>query len=166
MRTTLIFLVAVLTASIGFSQQLDLQAGIRTGVSNGLTCRILTGPVSYTEGMLLSRNRGVQLYVLRGETVSVSKIPIEGFSYSSAWGGHVGFTGSTSWRNENQFRSNIFMPVIGIDYYMALNFTLRNFPITFSVDYKPFVEIVPDRILRMNLWDFGFTVRYQFTTKI
>jgi hypothetical protein len=166
MKTTLIFLIAVLTAGFGFSQQLDLQAGIRSGVSNGLTCRVLTGPGTYTEGMLLSRNRGAQLYVLRGQTIPLSKVPVEGFSYSSAWGGHVGFSGFNPRREEYSYRRNIFMPVLGIDYYLALNFTMLKFPLTLSVDYKPFVEIVPDRIFRMNLWDFGFTVRYQFTTKI
>jgi hypothetical protein len=127
MKSAIVIAFLLLVSMGGYAQQLDLQAGTRSGVSNGLTCRILTGPDTYTEGMLLSRNRGVQLYVLRGQTLKLSKIPMEGFSYSSGWGGHVGFAGSRLWNRDEYYHRNALMPVLGIDYYMALNFTFRNF---------------------------------------
>ena len=150
------------------AQEFDLEGGIRTGVSNGLSMRMYPGPVAHSEAMLLTRNRGVQFAIFLGSTDELYQIPMPGFSLSKAWGGHLGFAGTKvrSLDEEYYYTRYRRVPVLGIDYYLGLNYTLNRIPLTFTIDYKPFAEILPERFLRINLWDFGFGIRYQFSTKI
>jgi hypothetical protein len=164
----IISLAFAIILSVNLSaQEMDIEGGIRTGVSNGITLRMLTGPDSYTEAMLLTRNHGVQFALFLGSTDKLYNVPVPGFSLSKGWGGHLGVTGIKMHTGEEYYYSRYRrVPVLGVDYYLGLNYTLNRIPLTFTIDYKPFAEILPERFLRINLWDFGFGIRYQFSTKI
>ncbi len=166
MKTIILSLLLILSATSLQSQEIDIQAGIRSGYSNGLSCRVLTGTGQWTEAMLLGRDRGVQLYLFFGKSAELPRFGAHGFGFSTAWGIHVGSAG----RNYRPYRAYSnergLLPVAGVDFLASLDFRLKKFPLIISADYKPFAEIIPDRFFRVNLWDFGISLRYQFTTKI
>ncbi|MPM70021.1 hypothetical protein SDC9_116972 [bioreactor metagenome] len=164
MKRYLIILVLSACPLFGFSQEYDLEAGVRSGLGSGITFRVHTGMDNWLEGMLLNRDNGVQLYVLKGKTVPLAHTPVIPLSLQTAFGAHAGSTRSLYYPGESMgyFR---LLPVVGADFYMALSYQFNRFPCSLSVDYKPFAELVPDRFIHVNLWDFGFTLRYQFTTK-
>jgi len=147
-------------------QQLDLQAGIRSGVASGLTVRMMDGPDTWTEGMLLNRNHGIQLYVLKGETRPFPGVCFPYLTLNMGWGAHVGNTASRRYDRFDDVERYNHVPVIGADFFLSAEYTLKAFPLSIALDYKPFAEIVPDRLMRVNLWDFGCTIRYHFTSKI
>lgn len=149
---------------LGFSQEYDLEAGLRSGVSSGISLRINTGIDQWFEGMLLNRDRGVQLYVLKGKTIPLDHTPFIPLSLQTAFGAHAGSTRSIYYPGESFARYRL-LPVVGADFYMALSYQFTRFPCSLAVDFKPFAELAPDRFVSVNLWDFGFTFRYQFTTK-
>jgi len=165
MKTIIFTLVLLVTTATAYSQGYEMQAGIRSGVSSGLTLRVLTGADSWSEAMLLNRNHGVQLYVLKGQNFPFPSIPLANISLSVAWGGHIGSTASVCNYWHEGFERYRSVPVLGADFLLSANYTLKCFPLSVSLDYKPFAELVPDRIMRINLWDFGCTIRYQFTLK-
>jgi len=166
MKKCLIGLVLIMSAWITNGQQLDLQAGIRSGVAPGLSVRMMDGPDTWTEGMLLNRNRGIQLYVLKGETRPFPGVYLPNLTMSMGWGGHVGNTASQHYDWFYEVERYNHVPVIGADFYLSAGYTLNVIPLSIAIDYKPFAEIVPDRLMRINLWDFGCTIRYHFTSKI
>jgi len=169
MKKSLLTIFLLITASAAFSQGYELQAGLRSGVSSGLTLRVLTGADSWSEAMLLNRNHGVQLYVLKGKTLPFSTLCSRSIASSLtldvAWGGHIGSTGSIRDYWDEDWVRYRRVPVIGADLLLSAAYTLKWLPLSISLDYKPFAELVPDRIMRINLWDFGCTIRYQFTSK-
>jgi len=166
MKKCVIALLFLMTFGATNGQQLELQAGIRSGVASGLTVRLMDGPDTWTEGMLLNRNRGVQLYVLRGETRPFPGVCFPYLTLNMGWGAHVGNTSSRryDWIEETERYNRV--PVIGADFFLSAEYTLKVIPLSIALDYKPFAEIVPDRLMRINLWDFGCTIRYHFTSKI
>ena len=147
-----------------FSQSIDMEAGLRSGLSSGVTLRVHTGSNDWVEGMLLSRNQGLQLVVLKGKNTPYligRNFPL---TLQTAFGGHIGNVRSDYHTGELYFDRR-WLPVAGVDFFLAATYQFARFPVSLSLDYKPFAELDPDRFLRVNLWDFGFSIRYQFTSK-
>lgn len=81
-------------------------------------------------------------------------------------GGHVGYTrymvkesrleGDTWYYRE----ANHTSPVIGGDFILGAEYTFERVPVSLSLDYKPYVELFGEENFRIDLWDFGFSVRY------
>jgi len=162
-RTVALFLSLCLSMS-AFAQSIDMEAGLRSGCSSGLSLRVHTGSSDWVEGMLLSRNQGIQLVVLKGKNnpyVIGRNIPL---TMQTAFGGHIGNVRSDYHTGELYFDRR-WLPVAGVDFFLAATYQFARFPVSLSLDYKPFAELDPDRFLRVNLWDFGFSIRYQFTSK-
>lgn len=148
------------------SQNTEIQAGIRSGTSNGLSCRVLTGFDTFTEAMLLSRHGGTQLYLLMGHNKPLDLFGFHQLTFSTAWGGHLGYTGNESYYHPVIIDRSTPRPVLGADFYAGINYQISRFPLMISADYKPFAELVPGKIMRINLWDFALTLRYTFTINI
>lgn len=146
------------------SQSFDMEAGVRSGLSSGISLRVLTSNNDWVEGMLLSRNHGVQLCVLKGKNTPLLLCRNWPLTMQTAFGAHIGNTRS-AYSPEEFYSAYRQVPVIGADFFLATTYNFNRLPLSFSLDYKPFAEFVPDRFLRINLWDFGFSIRYHFTSK-
>jgi hypothetical protein len=81
------------------------------------------------------------------------------------FGAHAGFYFTNSYRilfREIYFGRDIFTPVVGMDGYLGIEYQLVDTPVSFGVDFQPFMEISLKQLFGLNLWDFGVTVKYRF----
>jgi hypothetical protein len=51
-------------------------------------------------------------------------------------------------------------PLLGIDAVIGLGYRFYKYPVTTGMEFKPFAEHGCYRIFRLDLWDFGFTVKF------
>jgi hypothetical protein len=148
------------------AQNYTREAGIRAGVTSGLTYRqYINDNLSY-EGLMSFRKSGIQFTLLR----QIHELPIFEVSHNLfllyGYGGHVGFF--------NDYEYNIFLnsyvyyserkftPVGGVDGFGALEYRLDDLPLSFCVDFKPYFEISAYQFFKINLWDFAFALKYRF----
>ncbi len=141
-----------------------MEVGLRSGVSSGFSLRVYTGYSDWAEGLLLGRDGGLQLTVLKGKSIPYLIGHHSPLTLQTAFGGHIGNVRS-DYRSGEYYYNRRCLPVAGVDFFLAATYQFPRFPLSLSLDYKPFAELNPDRFLHINLWDFGFTVRYQFTSK-
>ncbi|MFA9390653.1 MAG: hypothetical protein ACERKD_12645 [Prolixibacteraceae bacterium] len=145
----------VLITSVGFAQNYSTSAGLRGGLSNGLTIKHFIGDNTAVEGLLSSRWKGFDLtglYEIHNEAFDV-----EGLQWYYGGGAHIGFWNgkNVGWANDTENYS-----VIGIDGILGLEYTFSEFPLNVSVDWKPAFNIIG----QTGLWGDGgaLSLRYIF----
>jgi len=52
-------------------------------------------------------------------------------------------------------------PVFGGNFILGIDYRFENAPIRIGVDYKPYVQVFGEEGFRVDLWDLGFTVRFE-----
>jgi hypothetical protein len=80
-------------------------------------------------------------------------------------GFHAGFYFTDSYRifyKEIYYGQDLFTPVVGMDGYIGIDYSLETIPMSFGISYQPFMEISLRQIFGINLWDFGLHARFKF----
>jgi hypothetical protein len=148
------------------AQNYTREAGIRAGVTSGLTYRqYLNENLSY-EALMSFRKSGLQFTLVR----QVHEQPIFEVSHNLyllyGYGGHLGFFNDYEYEilynSDVYYTKRKFTPVAGVDGFAALEYRLYDLPLSFSVDYKPYFEFSAYEFFRINLWDFAFALKYRF----
>jgi len=162
---TVLLMITVLPAE---AQSDNQQAGMRFGYTFGLYYQV-TSPAGNSEvGALMMasfRNGGFQATGLRITYEYALGSLSPDFKLIWGYGGHVGFmfTDNISSMGENfNFPEDRFLPLIGADGYAAIEYTIPPIPLTLTLSYKPFVEMVTPAFFRFIPYDFGFSVAYLF----
>lgn len=52
-------------------------------------------------------------------------------------------------------------PVIGGDFIIGSEYRFETIPLRIGIDYKPYFQFFGDRDFRVDMWDWGFTVRFE-----
>ena len=159
----IIFLLCLSPAA--FSQYYNKEVGMRGGYSSGITFRVnLEEDLSY-EGQLSYRDQGAIFTVIRQKRQEMGMDRLGNWEFLYGFGVHAGFYFTDSYRiffREVYFGREIFTPVIGMDGYVGIDYRLVELPMSFGFSYQPHMEISLKQIFGINLWDFGFHVRYMF----
>jgi hypothetical protein len=159
-------LIALLLISLKVAAQDHLRsAGIRGGLTSGLTFRGYLDPQLAYEGIMSFRGNGLQLTVLRQHFRSTLWNISDGFFLTYGYGGHMGFTNSQSY--EHLFRTvynpdRKFSPLLGLDGYLGMEYHFPGIPVQVGIDYKPFFEFSLYQYFQMSAWDLAFTLKYKF----
>ncbi|MEA3461716.1 MAG: hypothetical protein U9R49_07545 [Bacteroidota bacterium] len=165
MRNFYIIIFLLCLSPAAFSQFYHKEVGIRGGYSSGITFRVnLEEYLSY-EGQLSYRDKGGIFTVLRQQHTEIGMDQVGNWEFVYGMGFHAGFYYTDTYKifgKEFYYGSEIFTPVLGMDGYVGIDYKLVNLPMSFGVSYQPFVEISLMQIFGINLWDFGFHVRYMF----
>lgn len=164
MRKTIIIIFTVLSAN-AIGQFYPLEAGGVGGVSSGLSFRAyLDEDLSY-ETLLSFRGNGAQLHLFRQEHNELHMTEDGSINLVYGFGSHAGFYYSDQYtvffQNINYGR-RVFSPVIGADGFLGLEYRFNDLPLSFGLNYKPYMELSWRQIFTVNLWDFGFTLKYRF----
>ena len=164
MRHALIIILLTCSGT-AFSQFYAKEFGIRGGYSSGFTFRVnLDETLSY-EGQLAYRDNGAIFSVIRQRHQELGMDRHGNWDFVYGFGPHVGFYMTSSYRilfREVYFGREIFTPVFGFDGYMGIEYKLVEAPVSFGINFQPFMEISLKQLFGINLWDFGITVKYRF----
>jgi hypothetical protein len=163
----IIFLIPLIMAPFHIKAQ-DYQTAIslRSGVSSGISLQFFRDESKAIEGLLSFRNNGLQLTVIKEYYRPVLlKHSTHIFAFYG-WGGHLGFEWSTSHYHDD-FPPRVFSsgPSAGLDAIAGAEYRFYKVPVTLGLNFKPFAELSATRFFNLNLWDFGFIVRYAFKSK-
>ncbi|MCK4745483.1 MAG: hypothetical protein KAT15_00530 [Bacteroidales bacterium] len=159
-------ITALLLISIQASgQDFMRSAGIRGGVSSGISYRGFLNPELAYEGLLSFRNNGLQFTILRQHFEPALSQISDGFFVTYGYGGHLGYTNSHTY---NRFYKTVhhpqkkFSPLLGLDGYLGIEYHFPGIPVQVGLDYKPFFELSLNQYFQMSAWDFAFTLKYKF----
>ena len=152
------------------AQENKKQAGFRFGNTTGFTGRIITENNFAFEGILGFRNGGMQIYGLFEQRKPLYLNRMDNMFLYFGGGAHIGFV---RWNEYDQYYDPYhgyydenynwhFGPAFGIDGIIGMEYAFTGAPISLAVDFKPFFEVYGPFLMRVNFWDFGFHIRYNF----
>ncbi len=169
MRKTIITLVIILFSLNMYGQLYEQRLGLRMGYTSGITGKIIKDRRVALEGMLGFRKGGMQIYGLIERQKPLIVDGIHDLQLYFGGGAHIGFVnGIERYRSFNgpsgvsYYEERIVGPVIGLDGIFGVEYTLLKVPLTFSVDFKPFVELQSFYKLKANFYDVAFSIKYTF----
>ena len=158
----IIFLCLSTTA---FSQMERKEVGLRGGYTGGFTFRVnIQENLSY-EAQIGYRDQGGIFSVIRQQHHDLGMDRMGNWKMLYGFGAHAGFYFTNSYRilfREVYFGRDLFTPVIGMDGYVGFEYQLVDTPVSFGVDFHPYMEISLKQLFGINLWDFGINVKYRF----
>jgi hypothetical protein len=153
------------------AQENTKQAGFRFGSTTGFTGRVITEDNFAFEGILGFRNGGLQLYGLFESRKPLYLNRIENVFLYFGGGAHVGFVRWNEYdQNYDPYHGSYYNDnydwhtslAVGFDGMIGMEYAFHAAPISLAVDFKPFFEIYGPFLMRVNFWDFGFHMRYNF----
>ena len=160
----IILLLFVVYPILVNAQDYNTSVGFRGGESWGFTYRICSNEVNAAEALLSFRVGGMQFTAMKEIFMPVLLKYSDHFFLYTGYGGHLGYS---RWDYKNNYYENKFhgrymkaSPLLGIDGVLGLEYKLFKYPFTAGLEFKPFAEFGGRRFFRLNLWDFGFTVKY------
>ncbi len=165
MKKLLPALLLLMSLSV-YGQYTGRMAGLRGGITSGLTFRqYLEDNFSY-EGLLSFRQDGMQFTLLRQISEQTLFNVSDNLYMVYGYGAHAGFFYSSEYRlflnNRVIYPERRFSPVVGVDGYGGLEYHFTSLPLIVGLDYKPFFEVSAYQFFKMSIWDMAFTVKYSF----
>jgi hypothetical protein len=160
-------LLLFLLSFLGLSAQTGQYAlGLRAGISAGISAKWYAKPGVDFEALFTARNRGAQLTGL----VEFSQ-PISATNDQWSWyyglGAHVGFYQLyvSELNDPGELpvgRTTVGRLAMGPDAIVGIEFKPRAVPFSFSIDYKPYLDVLYWKRFYRNLLDASFSIRYVF----
>ncbi|MCB8994445.1 MAG: hypothetical protein H6538_02435 [Bacteroidales bacterium] len=165
-RVLVSIIVLCLFYSLTLAQNFGREAGVRGGITSGITYRqYLENNFSY-EGLLSIRKDGMQFTLLRQIHEQTLFEYSDNLYFVYGYGAHAGFFYDYQYRvflySQLTYQERRFSPVAGIDGYAALEYRFPNFPVSIALDYKPFFELSAYQFFKISIWDMAFAVKYRF----
>jgi hypothetical protein len=167
-----IMLVLALSVNIfqATAQENMKQAGFRFGNTTGFTGRIITENNFAFEGILGFREGGMQVYGLFETRKPLYLNRVDNMFLYFGCGAHIGFVRWNEYDKHydpyhNYYDDNYDWHIgaaFGLDGIIGMEYSFVNAPISMAVDFKPFFELYGPFLMKVNFWDFGFHVRYNF----
>ena len=168
-KSFLLIIIALWLNHAGAQENLK-QAGFRFGNTTGFTGRIITEDNSAFEGILGFRNGGIQLYGLFEARKPLYLNRVENMFLYFGGGAHFGYV---RWNEYDQYYDPYhnyyddnynwhYGAAFGIDGMLGMEYSFDSAPISLAVDFKPFFEVYGPFLMKVNFWDFGFHIRYNF----
>lgn len=166
MKSLLLTLILLCICLYASPQNSDREAGLRGGITSGITYRqYLRDNFSY-EGLLSFRKDGLQFTLLRQIHEQTMMDIADNLYLVYGYGAHAGFFHDSKYKiffnDQVYYPVRRFAPVAGLDAYGAIEYRLSSFPLTVAIDYKPFFEVSAIQFFRLSLWDLAFAVKYRF----
>ena len=160
----------IITALLLFSIQVSGQdfmrsAGIRGGLTSGISYRGYLNPELAYEGLLSFRGSGLQFTILRQHFEPALWHIDDWFFVTYGYGGHLGFTNSHTHKHLYKtihYPDKKFSPLLGLDAYLGIEYHFPSIPVQIGLDYKPFFEMSLYQYFSMSAWDVAITMKYKF----
>jgi len=161
-----IYILMLLCVAPGaFSQFYSKEAGVRGGYTSAITFRVYLEEALSYEAQMSYRGEGLIFNMIRQRHQELGMDRFGNWRFIYGFGPHAGFYRTDRYRiifREIYFGRKVFTPVIGFDGYAAMEYQMEEIPVSFGVDYHPFMEISLRQVFGINPWDFGIYLKYRF----
>lgn len=166
MKKPIFLLFFLLATSFLTAQSGEYALGLRGGISAGISAKWYVTPDVDLEALFTARNRGGQLTGL----VAFSQ-PLSATNPQWRWyyglGAHVGFYQlyASELNDPSELpagRTTVGRFAMGPDFLVGIEFKPDAVPFSFSIDYKPYLDVLYWKKFYRNLLDAGFSIRYVF----
>lgn len=164
MKRFLILAIFLLPALLSNAQGYRHNLGLRAGLSSGIEYRYYTSDENSYKILLSTRNRGLQLHALK----EFHRYDLFDFSEQLVFlfgaGIHAGYQ---TWEvrhvsyNRLRYSSNTAF-IAGIDGLAGLEYILYDVPVSLGVEVKPYLDLFGREIIKIQPFDFAFTIKYLF----
>jgi len=147
--------------SIG--QNSDYSLGIRLGGSSGFTAKWHLTEYVAGEGLLSFRHGGFQVTgLVEFQQPGLSEF-LDGINWYYGLGAHIGYySGHRHYYEDHHSRRHGGGLSLGPDAIAGLVYQLDRLPLSVSIDYKPYIDILRFRHFFEGFDDFALSVRYVF----
>lgn len=146
-------LLVLIVSVVGYSQAYRTGIGVRLGNSNGVTVKHFISNQGALEGILSTRWGGFNFTGMYEHQYQIGSV--QNFYWFIGAGGHAGV-----WDGDPNpwFEDNNDHVVIGADGIIGMEYTLKNAPLNFGLDWKPSINLIEDT----GFWgdEFGLSVRF------
>lgn len=168
MKTTVIICSFLLLSGLyGNAQEYRNAVGFRGGYSSGICYQGFFNENNAVEVLLSWRDSGMQLTGIFEAYHPVMTDHYDNFFIYYGFGGHFGYT---QWYRKQYYdtQPNTFYykqkasPVMGFDGMFGFEYKLYRVPLSFSMNYKPFMEMFGEEFIKLNFHDFGFSAKLRF----
>ncbi len=135
---------------------LDNAVGLRMGLGAGVTFQHFTSNRAALEAIAYQRLGAVNLTILAEAHEKISNV--SGLRYFYGAGAHAWVFNQNSVLMDNVLRKNAY--ALGLDAIVGVAYYFRSMPISFSVDWKPAINLKGSHYIE---WDAGaISARYRF----
>lgn len=135
---------------------LDNAVGLRLGLGSGVTFQHYTNNRNAFEAIAYQRFGAANLTLLA--EAHEQMFDVRGLRYFYGAGAHMWLFNRNSVLQDNVLRENSY--AFGVDAIVGIAYYLRSFPLQFSVDWKPGINLIGSHYIE---WDSGgLSARYRF----
>lgn len=162
---TILFLIAAISSS---AQDKFSSIGLRFGGMSGVSFKYVDDDLLGFELIAGGKDGGFKLTGLIQSYRQVATNKVPGLFMFMGGGAHAGYSKYVEtysiyvdgrWYYSDYQRVS---PVIGGDFILGAEYHFESIPLHLTIDYKPYFEIFGEQDFRLDLWDFGFTIKYAF----
>lgn len=167
MKKFLLLGFALFAAIVAGAQHYRQAVGIRGGLSSGFEYRAFSEKFVSYKALLSTRHRGIQFTGLK----EFHQPGLFDFSdelvFVYGFGAHVGFEKWNAYDPvDEEYRPHYFETrtgfVAGLDGLAGLEYHLREAPLTFGLEVKPYFNLFGKNFFQVQPFDFAFTFKYNF----
>ncbi|MBE0638559.1 MAG: hypothetical protein IH598_08565 [Bacteroidales bacterium] len=163
----LVITLVMIAAKGSKAQEVVNSIGVRFG-HGGISYKYIEDYYRGFETILAFRDNGIQFIGLIQAYKPIKTDRISNLYLYYGAGGHAGYKGiERTYARQGVngceiYTDTRFNPVLGADGIVGAEYHFYSIPLAMSLDYKPFIEFFSENMVRVDLWDFGFTLRYTF----
>jgi hypothetical protein len=147
------------------AQNYTREAGVRFGDYFTATWRIFLHDAQAYEALFSTGQRGAKITVLKQHISPTLGQISDNIYFTYGYGAHAGFRYSDSYNmldRTYEIDEYRFMPLIGIDGLIAMEYRVPKFPLVLCIDIKPYFEYSTIQIFNIYLNSTGFSIKYRF----
>ena len=157
-------LLLILSTGISTAQNYTRSAGIRGGQTSGFTYRQNKDDANAYEGILSFKQGGLQLTLLKQFVKPYFTEHSDNIYLVWGYGAHLGTHRTSAFEifSRRFYNLNSITPLFGLDAYAGLEYRIKEIPLIIGADFKPFFDLAGIRFFSMSVWDFAFSLKYNF----
>jgi hypothetical protein len=117
------------------------------------------------EGIISGGRKGAKLTVLKEHSIPALGRISENLHFTYGYGAHAGFRYMDRYKVLNRtyaLDEYRFMPLIGLDGLIAVEYRFAELPFIMSFDLMPYFEYSSIQIFNLYLNNLGFSIKYRF----
>jgi hypothetical protein len=164
MKRFLILIVILLPALISNAQSFNHAVGLRGGLSSGFEYRFYTDDENSYKLLLSTRDRGLQLHALK----EFHRYDLFDFTDQLVFffgaGIHAGYQSwdVAHWNYTTRWYTTRTSLIAGLDGLAGLEYVFYEIPLSLGIEAKPYFDVFGRETIKIQPFDFAFTVKYLF----
>lgn len=168
MKRTILILLSLLPLCL-VAQDYEHSAGVRLGLTSGLTYKKFVNDTEAFEILWSGRRDGSQITALYEFHRPMEVAFNESFYFYYGVGGHIGYERFDDLRKvivsevplEFEYEERGYF-AMGVDGILGVEYRYLEVPMTISFEVKPYLNFIGMRYTKSTFWDAGFSFKYIF----